>query len=74
MKLADLQERIWETFKEIPMHESKTTTDAIVRATVEGLGFHFDAHGNICDPRPAPPSYPQQGRPYSKYSRPRGRR
>ena len=34
---------------------------AIVKATVEGLGFHVANDGEICDPRPKPsPSYPQQ--------------
>ena len=48
MKIIDLQQQISDLFG-MP---DRQLTDAIVRATVEGLGFHVSRDGDICDPRP----------------------
>lgn len=48
---------------------------AFVRASIDTLGFHISESGEVCDPRPAPPTYSEQSGPaYSKYSRGRRRR
>lgn len=52
MKLRDLQDKIWEQFKDTRLGLQEVA--AIVDATVIGVGFHVDNDGNICDPRPAP--------------------
>jgi hypothetical protein len=77
MKLQDLQERVRARHaNEQPnlaiVLSATDAVDVIVRATVEGLGFHVSAAGDICDPRPTPASaQPQNG---VRWSGGRGRR
>jgi hypothetical protein len=64
MKIGDLQDRIadrYENFDDMTEHRSvPEVIRDIVRDVVDGLGFHVNDAGDICDPRPAPPAIPHQ--------------
>ena len=64
MKLRELQDRVRQEFsrdqpKLSAFIDATSILDVLVRLTVEGVGFHVSATGEICDPRPAP-SQPKQ--------------
>ena len=59
MKLRELQDRMWTRFgpgmtKLQTWEEFRAYLDKIVEGNVEGMGFHINTAGDICDPRPAP--------------------
>ena len=53
MKISDAQERVIDALRaEACDEDGRMLVRMAVRATVEAIGFHVSADGEICDPRP----------------------
>lgn len=74
MKLRKLQDEVWGKFQHDAGVNDSGAVDDIVLATILGMGFHINAAGDICDPRPAPPSTPPSTGIHYRGQRPRVRR
>jgi hypothetical protein len=57
--LKTIVERIYAD-RDLCGEASALEVEAIIRATIEQLGMHVDAKGEVCDPRPNPAYMPKQ--------------